>query len=356
MHIFGDQNLNLQRRNFTWSKLPLADEPAGQFTYLWSADKVKKVFKDSFYQELINTSTFRRLADIRFLGAIDYFIHPTGKRLSQRRHTRLEHTLGVGHLALRYSRLAELPESQERLVVAAALLHDIGHPPLSHSIEGAFKRHFKIDHHLASSQIIQGTAPYRLGEEIPKILSGAKIDSMEVISLMGGRLRDSQHNFIFAHPINVDTIEAISRSETYLKPQLTSPTPDAVLDALLTGSHLERVDEFWALKDRIYRFLIQGPLGIYADNVALGYVEALIATFSPDDFFLSESKFRNEHPSMFARMTDARRGLVNGRSTLTDPIEVTTSLRRFFIDESYPIGSPERYKQSKTKTAFENNL
>jgi len=115
----------------------MPDAPVGPYSFSWNdKDKIKAIFKKRFYAELLDTAVFRRLADIRFLGAIDYFIRPTGKRLNQRRHTRLEHTLGVGHLALLYSHLAGLSEQQENFVVAAALLHDIGHPPLSHSMEG----------------------------------------------------------------------------------------------------------------------------------------------------------------------------------------------------------------------------
>ena len=326
----------------------MPDEPVGPYTYLWSREKIETVFKKRLYADLINTAAFQRLADIRFLGAIDYFIRPTGKRLNQRRHTRLEHTLGVGHLALLYSRLVGLSEREEHFVVAAALLHDIGHPPLSHSMESAFKRHFEVDHHVATAQIIFGTAPRRLGSEILGILKDAKIDPAELIALIGGELHECQHNLLFAHPINIDTLEAISRSETYLKPYRASPTPDAVLTALIDGSQLERLDDFWLLKDKIYSLLIQGPLGVYADNIALNYVERFIATFHADDFFLSESEFRKEHPSIFACLEDARRDLINGRSTLSAPIEITINVRRFVIDEMFPMGAAERYKQTKT--------
>ncbi|MCO5215653.1 MAG: HD domain-containing protein [Thermomicrobiales bacterium] len=58
------------------------------------------------------------------------------------RHTRFEHSLGVMHLTeLAVAHLRSLPEgaaitdTDARVVIAAALLHDIGHYPFSHAIE-----------------------------------------------------------------------------------------------------------------------------------------------------------------------------------------------------------------------------
>ena len=110
------------------------------------------------YRDLIASDALQRLADIRFLGAIDYFVHPSGSQLDRRRHSRLEHTLGVAQLALTYARLVGLDEREEKLIVSAALTHDIGHSPLSHSLERIFKRSFGVDHHQAGIDILWGRA------------------------------------------------------------------------------------------------------------------------------------------------------------------------------------------------------
>jgi uncharacterized protein len=84
---------------------------------------------------LIGTAPFVRLERIQQLGFVSR-VWPGA------RHTRFEHSLGVMHL----TRLAIdhirgnsegcwLTESDARVAVAAALLHDIGHYPFSHAVE-----------------------------------------------------------------------------------------------------------------------------------------------------------------------------------------------------------------------------
>ncbi len=90
-------------------------------------------------RDLINTRAFLRLQGIKQLGFV-YRIWPGAT------HTRYEHSLGVYFLALRALRLLlrrpqaglRLTEAEggvPRLLLAAALLHDIGHYPFSHAIE-----------------------------------------------------------------------------------------------------------------------------------------------------------------------------------------------------------------------------
>ena len=50
-------------------------------------------------------------------------------------HTRFEHSLGTLYLANVMARQLRLSEDEQKLVAAAALIHDIGHGPFSHAIE-----------------------------------------------------------------------------------------------------------------------------------------------------------------------------------------------------------------------------
>lgn len=84
---------------------------------------------------LISSLPFLRLDRIQQLGFVSR-IWPGAK------HTRYEHSLGVMHLtrlAVRHLRqlagAAWITDTDARTVVAAALLHDIGHYPFSHAIE-----------------------------------------------------------------------------------------------------------------------------------------------------------------------------------------------------------------------------
>lgn len=85
---------------------------------------------------VVDTPAFRRLHDISQLGLVSR-VYPGA------RHTRFEHSLGVYRLALlALEQLAgdsqfvhSVNEEEARLLVLAALLHDVGHWPYCHPIE-----------------------------------------------------------------------------------------------------------------------------------------------------------------------------------------------------------------------------
>ena len=89
-------------------------------------------------EKLIGTPAFLRLQKVKQLGFV-YRVWPGAT------HTRYEHSLGCYHLAVRALRillqrgedggLAGVSASSVQTLVVAALLHDIGHYPFSHTIE-----------------------------------------------------------------------------------------------------------------------------------------------------------------------------------------------------------------------------
>ncbi|WP_456420606.1 HD domain-containing protein [Thermococcus sp.] len=86
---------------------------------------------DDFAVRLIDTSEFQRLRRITQLG-LAFLVYPSA------RHTRFEHSLGTFYLA---KRIAEHNPEIEEGAVYAALLHDLGHYPFSHTLECLFPRH-----------------------------------------------------------------------------------------------------------------------------------------------------------------------------------------------------------------------
>ena len=144
---------------------------------------------DPLLIDLIKTRSFQRLRKIRFLGAIDYrrIPHPNG-RLGATRYSRYEHSIGVMQLALLYSRCCDLNPTQRSLIGAAALLHDIGHPPLSHSVESVFKEFLEIDHHTASIDIICGRV--LRGKEVFQTLRRYGVDIDALLAIISGESTD----------------------------------------------------------------------------------------------------------------------------------------------------------------------
>ena len=87
--------------------------------------------------KLINTPEFQRLRRIKQLG-VSEFVFPSAV------HTRFAHSIGVFHTARELVRIIKrestaarpLDENRADVATIAALLHDLGHGPFSHTFEG----------------------------------------------------------------------------------------------------------------------------------------------------------------------------------------------------------------------------
>lgn len=110
----------------------------------------EKVFKDPVHNyiyvqdetiwDLINSVEFQRLRRIRQLGTSYLTFHGA-------EHSRFSHSLGVYEITRRIisqferSGYEDWPKEERLLCLCAALLHDVGHGPFSHSLEKAFGAH-----------------------------------------------------------------------------------------------------------------------------------------------------------------------------------------------------------------------
>jgi len=118
----------------------------------------EKVFRDPIYGyvhvydrliwDLIQTKEVQRLRRIKQLGGT-YMVFHTAE------HSRFSHSLGVYEMARQmiralYHRQMELEEEERLLVLSAALLHDLGHGPFSHSFESVFD----VRHEMFTERII----------------------------------------------------------------------------------------------------------------------------------------------------------------------------------------------------------
>jgi hypothetical protein len=88
---------------------------------------------DAWLLELIDTPEVQRLRRIHQLG-VSHFVYPGAE------HTRFSHTLGMLHLMQEATEHLQrhdgrLDEQGRRALLAAAVLHDVGHGPFSHLLE-----------------------------------------------------------------------------------------------------------------------------------------------------------------------------------------------------------------------------
>lgn len=311
---------------------------------------IAQIIEDDFYQKIINSAAFKRLKYISFLGAIDY-AWPCN-HLKKTYRTRHNHSLCVAALALHISKKRKYCKDTERHLVSAALLHDIGHAPLSHSMEPAFKSKWGLGHHELTTSIIRGD------EKIGKILSSTLrtfLDLQTVLDLIEGKGQPDLAK-LFNSPINIDTIDGIIRSYNYTTKKKPRLSPIKVCEAAFLHRQEASesiLDEFWRLKDLVYKEFILSGMGVKADLLSQNYFTQKENYFAISDMFGTEKSWLVKHSSLFDSL---RKYSKNELFTefYNSNIEVT---RRFYIVNKHiklntPDDCQKRYECKKIKDTY----
>lgn len=167
----------------------------------------EKVFKDPVHRyihvrdeliwKLIGTREFQRLRRIRQLGTTYVTFHGA-------EHTRFNHSLGVYEIMRRMVENLEKKmtwEEEERLVcLSAALLHDVGHGPFSHS----FEKVFETDHEEWTRRIILGHTEINrvlltMGDAFPKKVADViakTYDNKLIVSLISSQIDADRMDYL----------------------------------------------------------------------------------------------------------------------------------------------------------------
>lgn len=174
--------------------------------------KIEKVFKDPVHDyihvrhkiilDLIDTKEFQRLRRIKQLGTAQFTFHGA-------EHSRFSHSLGVYELTRRIVDMFErnYPEEwddKNRLVtLCAALLHDIGHGPFSHT----FEKIFHTDHENFTTEIILTE-----GTEINSVLKRVSPDfPNQVASVITKEHPNPQVVQLISSQIDADRMDYLQR-------------------------------------------------------------------------------------------------------------------------------------------------
>ncbi|MES1944102.1 HD superfamily metal-dependent phosphohydrolase [Salinisphaera sp. PC39] len=309
-----------------------AESPSESYSSL-----IREVRQDAFLGDVIDSQAFGRLSGISFLGAIDYvgdWVLPKVCR------TRFSHSLGVAALAKYVSKVRGYSTDTERHLICAALLHDIGHPPLSHSAESVLKARFGMNHHDLAERLIDGH--FGPGRSLRGILERF-VDAERLKSLISGRSEEPGSD-LFRHRINIDTIDGIIRAMHYDKAYLDTNLPLRMTRAVFLtqdDSRFEAMDWFWRSKNDVYRFLVHSRRGLEADYAGQFLFRKL--ELSEDDMVSDE-----RHGSLGSALRRVSSEVREGQ-----PRAFRFVARDYFINSE--LFSEERYGLAKKASVLSGN-
>lgn len=197
---------------------------------------------DRLETALINSRPLQRLRFIHQLG-FTYLVYPGAE------HHRFSHVLGVMHLAGRvHDQLTARPGSpleagdnsySRRLVRAAALLHDIGHAPFSHSAESLFEG--GIDHETMTRRLLES-------DEIGVIFErwGDGLTPAAVARILADPADPTERllSQIISGELDVDKMDYLLRDSLYCGVRYGSYDLDRLLDTI---EAIRQPDGDWSL-------------------------------------------------------------------------------------------------------------
>ncbi|WP_336034959.1 HD domain-containing protein [Halobacterium yunchengense] len=242
---------------------------------------------------VVDQRAFQRLRHVRQLSAT-YLVYPGAN------HTRFEHSLGVYHLAkavfenlreqsyfYRDATSSELDDIQ-RTLECAALLHDVGHPPLSHLgerfLDAAALRDRLADHGLQAAiadagvdddPVADAAEHELLGcrivlEQFPESLDELGVDPLDVCAHIlgysleyerGGRWQHGVAAQILHSPIDVDRLDYITRDN-----QMTGADVLSFDTERMVASYTAHPEEGLALSDKALSTIgnyLEGRIAVY---------------------------------------------------------------------------------------------
>jgi len=167
--------------------------------------------------ELLEAPEVQRLHSIKQLG-FAHLVFPGAH------HTRFEHSLGSSAIATRIAEILELPTDEKELITCAALLHDIGHGPFSHTLESILLERFGVDHVDLTEKLLLGTYTIFDAKEksfihsatVHQILEKYGANKKEIVSIIRGKAsKKSYLSQLLNSTIDVDQLDYLMRDAYY---------------------------------------------------------------------------------------------------------------------------------------------
>ncbi len=170
--------------------------------------------------ELMGHPLVQRLWGIRQTG-MAHLVFPGSS------HTRLEHSLGTRWVVREMASRLGRPSEEALALEIAALLHDLGHTPFSHSLEPALVESTGENHEGRTGQLIRGNVPFKMASfgagiqgyrapSIPEVLEKHQVNPQSVVRLLGARAPGKAYLRELLHgTIDADRLDYMLRDAHY---------------------------------------------------------------------------------------------------------------------------------------------
>lgn len=255
----------------------------------------EKVFRDPIHHsivvdnqiilDLINTPEFQRLRRVKQLGTTSLTFHGA-------EHSRFGHCLGVYEIARQMCDLfarnypQSFDASQRPVIICAALLHDLGHGPFSHT----FEHIFHTDHEAITQRLI--TDP---GTNVNQILRQvSKSFPSQVASVIDHTYPHKQVVQMISSQVDADRMDYLQRDAYYTGTNYGKFDLDRVLRSMVPTKDgiVFRITGMHAVEDYILSRM-QMYLQIYFHPVSRSMEVVL-------ECLLKRAKWLYQHPAATA--------------------------------------------------------
>lgn len=309
-------------RNDTWDKIQGVIEEHNRFISMGDKHTRQKAVQDPVHGaillepwelDIISTWEMLRLRYVRQLGPA-HLVYPGAT------HTRFEHCLGTNFLAQKSIRVVNYCEDldtacfvplsnlfdayHQKLFRAAALLHDVGHPPTSHTIEYALHSWAGLDHLDLGTFLI-------INSSLNDTLTGNDVNPKDVVNILKRQTKDPIKGLIsefLDHPLDIDKTDYLIRDAHFSGVQLGIFPAERVLltNRVVKNVKGKYVRAFMLKAIHSLEALILSRNWMHMDLYFHHAVKLAEALISKATYFRmrEEDLSRNECVGMFTRMTD----------------------------------------------------
>jgi HD superfamily phosphohydrolase len=139
-------------------------------------------------------------------------------------HTRLEHSIGAYNMAFKASEMLNLKENEKELAICAALLHDIGHGPFSHTLEFILRNSLGLNHIDLTEKLLFGEyeifgaceKEYISSPSVHEVLIDNNINQRYIADIIKGKMLKYPYlSQLLDSAIDVDQLDYLIRDAYY---------------------------------------------------------------------------------------------------------------------------------------------